>query len=608
MCGIFGIISRNDIVSNLLSGLERLEYRGYDSSGIAVIGDGDVQVRKAQGKLETLRALVTEEPISGTTGIGHTRWATHGAPSTRNAHPHRAGIVTIVHNGIIENHAELRSRLEAAGCVFNSDTDTEVIAHLLNTEIQSGPSPLQALLRTIKVIKGAYSIAILMDTEPDLVFVAKSGSPLAIGYTEEEQDGSRDIYIGSDATVLSPFAQTLCYLEDGDVGILSRKGVLIFDTFGRDVTRPLTEVSEQPGSVERGPYAHYMLKEIHEQPEVLKRLLATWNGPHSDHPFTRIADAVDLTSIDRIILIACGTSHYASMVAKYWLETWAHVVVETDIASEYRYRSPAFTGRELAIFISQSGETADTLAALRHTLGKVAARVAIVNVTTSSIAREANAVLDINAGPEIGVASTKAFTAQLFTLAAFSLALGKARGTVSDEWHERMMQKMLSLPRLMSETLRLDQEIANHSRTLAQRDGAFFIGRGTAYPMALEGALKLKEISYIKAEGYAAGELKHGPISLVEPGYPVVVLAPHDSLCDKTLSNSAEVEARGGHTLLIVDAELQARNKLVLPEAEAFLFPFTSSCALQLLAYHAAIERGSDVDKPRNLAKSVTVE
>lgn len=609
MCGIFGIIGTSDVTEDLLAGLERLEYRGYDSAGIAVVANSAVHVRRAKGKLENLRALLAEEPISGSIGIGHTRWATHGEPSTRNAHPHRAGAVTIVHNGIIENHAELRRCLEAGGCVFNSDTDTEVIAHLLDTEIGRGPSTLQALLRTLKLLKGAYSLAIIVDTEPDFLFVAKAGSPLAIGYGEEGSDETRDVYIGSDATALSPASKTLCYLEDGDVGILSHRGVLLFDTFGRDITRPITKVLEQSCSIERGPYPHYMLKEIHQQPDVLRRLLAVWTAQTSDHPLNRLSSSIDLTSIDRIILIACGTSHYASLVAKYWLEEWARVSVETDIASEYRYRNPTLSGRELAIFISQSGETADTLAALRHLKGRVAGRVAIVNVSTSSLAREADAVLDIHAGPEIGVASTKAFTAQLFTLAAFSLALAKARRRVSDEWHETMMQEMGRLPTLVSETLRLEPEIARHSRTLARSEGAFFIGRGTSYPLALEGALKLKEISYIKAEGYAAGELKHGPISLIEEGYPVVVLAPRGLLFDKTLSNSAAVEARGGNTLLITDAEHQTtRSTLVLPAAEEWLFPFTSICALQLLAYHAAIERGCEVDKPRNLAKSVTVE
>lgn len=421
MCGIFGIISDTNVVAPLVSGLAHLEYRGYDSAGIEVIDAGRVTVRRAEGKLEGLRRLIEDEPFAGTIGIGHTRWATHGAPSTRNAHPHRAGAVTHVHNGIIENHAELRRRLTAEGCIFTSDADTEVIAHLLDTELRRGPSPLQAMLRTTRQLTGAYAVAALIDDQPNLIMIARHGSPLAVGYGNEGADGIFDVYIGSDAIALAPHATRICYLEDGDVGISSRLGTLFYDREGRDVDRQVAALYGAASSTDRGDFSHYTLKEIHEQAQVIDRLLDTWNKAGEGHPFTRVSRTIDLQSVDRVILVACGTSYYAEMAAKYWLEAWGGVIVETDIASEYRYPNPVFTGRELALFISQSGETADTLAALRHLNGKVAGRVAIVNVASSSMAREADATLDIEAGLKIGVASTKAFTAQLFNLAAFAL-------------------------------------------------------------------------------------------------------------------------------------------------------------------------------------------
>lgn len=608
MCGIIGIISRTDVVPELLDGLERLEYRGYDSAGIAVTTGGGISVRRCVGRLSALRSKIAAEPVSGCMGIAHTRWATHGGPSAANAHPHRAGSVTVVHNGIIENFAELRANLEATGRVFSSETDTEVIPHLIDRGLAAGISPLAALRDVVGKLRGAYALAVLVDNVPGQIFVARQGSPLAIGYGETREDGTLDMYVGSDAIALAPLTTRISYLEDGDVAIVASVGALIFDSLGRDVERPVIEVGRDAGDATRGDFPHYMLKEIHQQPQVLAKICATWGRTDGSSPFRRIAFTVAPQSFDRIVLVACGTSYHAAMVAKYWLETWACMPAEVDIASEYRYRDKVFSGRELVVFISQSGETADTLAALRQVAGRVAMRLAVVNIATSSMAREADDVLEIHAGPEIGVASTKAYTAQLLVLAEFALSLGLERGSLQPDQFNFLKQELCSVPHLVTETLSLEPAIAAHARKVAAKDEALFVGRGVCYPAALEGALKLKEVAYINTDGYAAGELKHGPIALIEDRYPAIVLAPSGSLYEKTMSNCSEIEARGGWVLLLTDVIDTHRQQIRLPRTIEMLSCFTTAVALQLLAYHAAVILGCDVDKPRNLAKSVTVE
>jgi glucosamine--fructose-6-phosphate aminotransferase (isomerizing) len=609
MCGIIGIISHTDVVGGLLSGLERLEYRGYDSAGIAVVNSDGIAVRRSKGPLRALRATHAASPVSGNIGIAHTRWATHGVPSERNAHPHCVGRVAVVHNGIVENSSKLRTELAAAGRAFASETDTEVIPHLIEVELARGASPLTAVQRAVSRLDGAYAIAVVFADEPNLMFAARHGSPLVIGYGEPAADGSLDMFVGSDATALAPLTRRISYLEEGDVAILSRVGALVFDRRGADVERAVADVSSAADACSMGAFPHFMLKEIHEQPAILARLNAAWHGGHADAPLRRGEIPGGVDRIDRIVLIACGTSHHAAMIAKYWFEHWTGLPAEAEIASEFRYREKALAGRELAVFISQSGETADTIAALTQVRGRVAARLAVVNVATSSMAREADHAIDIEAGPEIGVASTKAFTAQLFCLASLAIEIGRQRQFLSRDDARALIRDLEDVPRLVAETLALEPLIVRHARWLAPSNAALFMGRGVCYPIALEGALKLKEIGYVKTDGYAAGELKHGPIALVEDGYPVVALAPSGPLLEKTLSNCAEVEARGGSILLLTDApQAGGRRVICLPRTRELLSCFTTVVALQLLSYHAAVLRDCDVDRPRNLAKSVTVE
>lgn len=609
MCGIVGIVGQSDVVDALLSGLERLEYRGYDSAGIAVVADGALETRRAKGPLKALREVTAARPVSGNTGIAHTRWATHGAPAEHNAHPHCAGVVSVVHNGIVENSSKLKAELVAAGRIFTSETDTEVIPHLIDAALAGGASPLLAMQRAVARLEGSYAIAVVFASEPGTLFVARRGSPLVIGYGDASPDGCFDMFAGSDATALAPLTGRISYLEEGDIAILSRFGAIILDRNGNDTERPVVDVKTAADAYTKAGYPHFMLKEIHEQPTILARLDAAWHGVGETGPLGRIRASLKLDGVDRIILVACGTSYHAAMIAKYWFEQWAGLPAEAETASEFRYREKALSGHELAIFISQSGETADTIAALTQLRGRVAVRLAVVNVATSSMAREADAAIDIQAGPEIGVASTKAFTAQLFCLASLAVEVGRLRGFLSKGDAKSITDGLHELPRLLAETLTQEEAIARHARWLAPSDAALFIGRGVCYPVALEGALKLKEIGYVKTDGYAAGELKHGPIALVDEGYPAVAVATSGPLLEKTLSNCAEIEARGGEILLVTDAHRLIGKRVVrLPVSHEQLSCFTSSVALQLLSYHAAVLRSCDVDRPRNLAKSVTVE
>lgn len=614
MCGIVGILGAADVVDRLMDGLSRLEYRGYDSAGIAVMTpEAGLQTRRASGKLSSLRGLLNEQTVVGTAGIGHTRWATHGAPTHRNAHPHRAGPVTVVHNGIIENYAELRGDLQQRGARFTSDTDTEVVAQLCAETLDQGGDPTQAVAATLERLSGAYALAFLFEDQPELMIAARRGSPLALGYGDAAPDGTCEMFVGSDALALAPFTQNVCYLEEGDLAVITRRRTVIRDREGQEVVRAVQILPEEAWRVEKGPFRHFMAKEIHEQPESLSRALAQFADHHAG-VLRPILSGIDLASVDRVILVACGTSHYACLSAKYWLEQFAGLPVEVDIASEYRYRQPAFNGRELAVFVSQSGETADTLAAMSHLRGRVATRLAVVNVPTSSMAREADGMLEILAGPEIGVASTKAFTGQLLALAALAMAMGKARGRIDPEAERALVTELSTLPRLVRDVLELEPVIARQAEAMAKASTALFLGRGPSYPIALEGALKMKEISYITAEGYPAGELKHGPIALVDKDVPVVVLAPRDALFDKTLSNAEEVAARGGRVVIVSDAALDGRrgatdfDHIRLPDLPPSVAPVGLAVVMQLLAYHVAVSKDTDVDQPRNLAKSVTVE
>ncbi len=607
MCGIVGVLGQLEAAPRLLDALRRLEYRGYDSAGLTTLENGRAVRRRAVGKLAELVRLVAREPARGTVGIGHTRWATHGAPTVENAHPHAAGPVHVVHNGIIENFQELRAALAADGFPCETETDTEVVARLAERALARGAPPLEAARAALAAIEGAFALAFLFEGEPDLMIVARHGSPLAIGWGEDE------MYVGSDALALSPMTGRVTYLEEGDHAVLTRAGARIFDAEGREVVRETRSVSVENTLVEKGRHRHFMAKEIHEQPSVVGRVLARYVSVDRARVQSP-AEAVDWPSVSRLFLIGCGTASYAGHVAKYWFEQIAGLPCELDIASEFRYRDAPLDGREAAIFISQSGETADTLAALRHVSGRLAATIGVVNVTESSIAREVGLALPILAGPEIGVASTKAFTCQLATLATLAILAGRARGRLGAEEEARLVAALLDLPRLMAETLRLEDRVAAAAQDVAHARDVLYLGRGRMYPIALEGALKLKEISYIHAEGYASGELKHGPIALIDEGVPVVVAAPSDPLFGKTVSNMQEVMARGARVLLLTDAAGDAAagdaawERIVLPEVAPELAPILYALPVQLLAYHAALARGTDVDQPRNLAKSVTVE
>ena len=608
MCGIIGILGRDTAADRLMEALGRLEYRGYDSAGIATLDDGQLDRRRAAGKLNNLRNLLAQTPLAGTAGIGHTRWATHGEPTIANAHPHLAGRVMVVHNGIIENFRDLRTELEATGCVFETQTDTEVIAHLVERNLVQGATPQGAVSAALGKLEGAFAIAVLFAGEDDLMIGARKGSPLVIGVGEGE------MFLGSDALAVGPFTSRVVYLEEGDWCVLTRSSYQVFGADGAAVSRPETFVAASAGMVDKGNYRHFMQKEIFEQPDATSRTIGHYLNPLDETITLGDVDAIDLSQVKGIQMVACGTSYYACMVAEYWFEQIAGVPVKIDIASEFRYREPRLLPGGLGIFVSQSGETADTLAALRYCKQAGLKTAGVVNVQTSTIAREVDLVLPILAGPEIGVASTKAFTATLSTLAMIVIAMGKAKGVIEREQELTLIRQMQSVPRLIGAALQTDDRIAGLARDLAKARDVLYLGRGVHYPIAMEGALKLKEISYIHAEGYASGELKHGPIALIDEVTPVICVAPYDRLFDKSLSNLQEVAARRGQVVLLSDAEGIAKagdapvHVLELPDCPDFVAPIIYSVPVQLLAYHIAVEKGTDVDQPRNLAKSVTVE
>jgi glutamine---fructose-6-phosphate transaminase (isomerizing) len=608
MCGIVGILGKQPVAAQLVDALKRLEYRGYDSAGVATLDHGMLGRRRAEGKLRALETRLAREPLGGTIGIGHTRWATHGRPTEDNAHPHATELVAVVHNGIIENFRELREKLIARGCKFVSETDTEAVAHLVTLEMKAGKSPADAVAAALKQLRGAFALAFLFAGNDDLLIGARKGSPLAVGY------GSGEMYLGSDAIALAPFTDTLSYLEDGDWAVLTRKSVEIRDEQGRKVERPVVKSTASAQLVDKGNHKHFMAKEIHEQPEVVGHTLAHYIDMIDERVALPVALPFDWKKLKRLSISACGTAFYAGLVAKYWFERFAKLPVEIDIASEFRYRGAPLEPGDLAVFISQSGETADTLATLRYARENKQHILSIVNVPTSTIARESEVVMPTLAGPEIGVASTKAFTCQLSALACLAIAAGRSRGTLSEQDERAIVHALVETPRLMASALTLEPQIERLAQNLAKARDVLYLGRGTSFPIALEGALKLKEISYIHAEGYAAGELKHGPIALIDEKMPVIVIAPYDQVFEKTVSNMQEVAARGGRIILVTDprgakeATVDSLETITLPEMSTAVTPLVYAIPVQLIAYHTAAAIGTDVDQPRNLAKSVTVE
>ncbi|MHA3980470.1 glutamine--fructose-6-phosphate transaminase (isomerizing) [Halovulum sp. GXIMD14794] len=607
MCGIVGILGQHEVAPLILDALRRLEYRGYDSAGIATVHEGQLDRRRATGKLWALSDLLVRDPIRGHVGIGHTRWATHGAPTEANAHPHRSGPVAVVHNGIIENFRDLRAELEAEGVTFDTDTDTEAVAHLTAREIRNGRTPIEAAEATLARLDGAFALLFLFEGEEDLLIAARRGSPLAIGHGEGE------MFVGSDAVALAPLTRELTYLEEGDWAVISRNGAQVYDETNAPVMRDRTTVAAANAYADKGVHKHFMAKEIHEQPTVMSYALSQYTA--ADRAGVALPGIeIDFTGFDRVVMVACGTAYLACHVAKYWFEQLARIPVEIEVASEFRYREPPVAPRTLAIFVSQSGETADTLAALRYMKGKAAAIAAVVNVPESSIARESDLVFPIHAGVEVGVASTKAFTCQLTVLAALAILAARQTGQIEEDREGALVSALESVPAAMAQVLAREEVYGPLCWDLSKASDVLFLGRGAMYPLALEGALKLKEISYIHAEGYASGELKHGPIALIDETVPVIVLAPSDTLFDKTVSNMQEVMARGGRILLISDRPGLERasegiwQSLRLPEIDPFVAPILYAVPAQLLAYHTAVTKGTDVDQPRNLAKSVTVE
>jgi len=607
MCGIVGIVGKSEVAQRLFDGLKRLEYRGYDSAGICTIDGGEFVRRRAEGKLDNLKRELSQHPLGGTIGIAHTRWATHGAPTVDNAHPHIVGPVAIVHNGIIENFKPLREELIAEGRIFSSETDTEVVAHLVAREVEGGASPQEAVATVLPRLQGAFAIAFLFRDYPDLIIGARMGAPLTVGY------GSGENYLGSDALAVAPWTQRIAYLDEGDWAVVRRDSIEIFDRENERVEREIVESGASSAAVEKGNYRHYMQKEIFEQPIVVAQTLQSYVRPFEGEVALPTGD-LDLSTIGRVTIVACGTSFYAGMVAKYWIEQFARVPVDIDVASEFRYRQPVLEPGGLALFISQSGETADTLAALRHAREEKQRIAVVVNVPTSSMAREADLLLPTHAGPEIGVASTKAFTCQLAVLAALSANLARAKGRLSREEEQEIVAHLQEAPAALNAALGHDDDIAAMAHLIAPARDVLYLGRGPDYPLALEGALKLKEISYIHAEGYAAGEMKHGPIALIDEAVPVIVLAPSGPLFEKTVSNMQEVRARGGKIVLISDSKgLDEAGEgciatIEMPEVHPLIAPLVYAVPVQLLAYHTAVLKGTDVDQPRNLAKSVTVE
>ena len=608
MCGIVGILGREPVAEQLVDSLKRLEYRGYDSAGVATLEGNHLERRRAEGKLKNLEKRLEAEPLKGTTGIGHTRWATHGKPTVNNAHPHATERVAVVHNGIIENFRELREELEHKGAVFKTETDTEIVLHLVDDLLRRGHKPVEAVKLALGRLRGAFALGFIFAGDHDLMIGARNGPPLAIGY------GDGEMYLGSDAIALGPFTDTISYLEDGDWVVLTRKTATIFDKDGQHVQREKIKHAASTSLVDKANYRHFMAKEIHEQPEVVGHTLARYVDMATERVALPVRLPFDFNDIRRINITACGTASYAGFVAKYWFERFARVPVEVDVASEFRYREAPLRKGDLAIFISQSGETADTLAALRYAKAEGVHTIAVVNVPTSTIARESETVLQTLAGPEIGVASTKAFTCQLMVLANLAIAAGKARGELSEEDETKLVHGLVEIPRLMSDALTTEPQIEKLAREIAKSRDVLYLGRGTSFPLALEGALKLKEISYIHAEGYAAGELKHGPIALIDETMPVVVIAPYDRVFEKTVSNMQEVAARGGRIILMTDAKgaaeatVESLVTIVMPDMAAAFTPMVYAVPVQLLAYHTAVIMGTDVDQPRNLAKSVTVE
>ncbi len=607
MCGIIGIIGKDEVAPLLVDALKRLEYRGYDSAGIATLQNGRLDRRRAEGKLVNLEKRLAGEPLPGVIGIGHTRWATHGKPVERNAHPHLTERLAVVHNGIIENFAELRAMLEAEGRKFETETDTEAVAHLVTRELEKGKSPVEAVRDCLPLLQGAFALAFLFEGDDELLIGARQGPPLAVGYGEGE------MFLGSDAIALSPFTDTIAYLEDGDWAVLTRKGVTIYDESNNEVKRPVQKSQAANFVVSKGNHRHFMQKEMWEQPEVISHTLARYLDFNKGEVRSD-AIGVDFSAIDGLTISACGTAFYAASVGKYWFEQIARLPVDGDIASEFRYREMPLSKNTLAMFVSQSGETADTLASLRYCKSQGLKIASVVNVTGSTIARESDAVFPILAGPEIGVASTKAFTCQLSAMASLAIAAGKARGTIDARREKELVRQLSEAPRFINQVLKLENQIAEVCHDLSKVHHVLYLGRGTSYPLAMEGALKLKEISYIHAEGYAAGELKHGPIALIDETMPVIVIAPSDRLYDKTVSNMQEVAARGGRIILITDkkgaesASIDTMATIVLPDVPEFITPLVYALPIQMLAYHTAVLMGTDVDQPRNLAKSVTVE
>ena len=607
MCGIIGIVGNSAVSDRLVDGLKRMEYRGYDSAGVCTVFDGQLIRRRAEGKLANLVNVLKTDDAAGNIGIAHTRWATHGAPTTSNAHPHATGEVALVHNGIIENFKQLRDELTARGRTFESETDTEVVAHLVSEQVEAGHAPADAVKAVLPRLRGAFALAIAFRQFPDFLIGARLGSPLVVGY------GDGETYLGSDALALAPLTQQIAYLEEGDWVIITRDGAQIFDKGNNSVTREITASGVSAAQIEKGNYRHYMQKEIFEQPTVVAQTLSSYIRPLEQTVALPQMD-FDLAGVKRITIVACGTSFYAGMVAKYWFETFARVPVDIDVASEFRYRDPVLEEGGLALFISQSGETADTLAALRHCKENGQTIAVVVNVPTSSMAREAGLLLPTHAGPEIGVASTKAFTCQLAVLAALAAHLALVKGKLSAEEEREIVRHLIEAPAALNAALAHDEEIAAMAHLIAPARDVLYLGRGPDYPLAMEGALKLKEISYIHAEGYASGEMKHGPIALIDEAVPVIVLAPSGPLFEKTVSNMQEVRARGGKVVLISDAEgIKEAGEgclatIEMPSVHPLIAPLVYAVPVQLLAYHVACAKGTDVDQPRNLAKSVTVE
>jgi glutamine---fructose-6-phosphate transaminase (isomerizing) len=612
MCGIVAMLGRGPAAGSILEALKRLEYRGYDSAGIATLEMGRLTRRRASGKLKNLELRLAAEPLSGHVGIGHTRWATHGKPSENNAHPHMSADVGVVHNGIIENFRELRSELKAKGHEFSTETDSEVIAHLVSDFMRRGLAPIEAVAASLPQLKGAFAIAVIFEGEDDLLIGARRGAPLVAGFGEGEHEG--EVFLGSDALALAPFAGTITYLEDGDLVVLTGASAKFFDSTGNLAERQRIRSPASALLIEKGNYRHFMAKEIHEQPEVIGRTLAHYLDLSEGRVELPFGLPVDASKLSRLTICACGTAYYAALTSKYWFERFARLPVDVELGSEFRYRDPPLEPGGLTLFVSQSGETADTLASLRCARSKGQNIISVVNVETSTMARESDIVAPTLAGPEIGVASTKAFTCQLAVLACLALALGRTRKVIDEKEEARLVSELMAIPGLIVQALKSEGSIEVLAREIARVRDVLYLGRGTSYPLALEGALKLKEISYIHAEGYAAGELKHGPIALIDEEMPVIVIAPNDNVLEKTISNMQEVAARGGKLILIGDSRLarefagEASSTIVMPDDAPNFAAMVYAAPIQLLAYHTAIVMGKDADQPRNLAKSVTVE